>query len=228
MLLKILGMMMIKTNCIVKSALTALLLIAGTSVSAQSLIQISIIRTSLDSDTFNLLSGQLEGTVNSYETGVTGFNFSVDTSNDRIDFNYSFPNGYDYSFWTNWRDNVVAILNANTPASAGYRWEVSVNGAVSDESNPLANVSWLPNATLIGDRFIHSNVLGYIEAPNIDVNNGFWGYFHGLNGFEWAWAVNGFYFNASTQTWFYNFPGTNWFYEYAQGGGKWVYFRRQN
>lgn len=182
----------------------------------------------MEASVFSTISSQLETTVSSYATGVTGFNFSVATSANRIDFNYSFPNGYDYAFWTTWRDTVVANLNANTPASVGYRWEVSVNGAVSDASNPLANAAWLPDATLIGDDFIFSDALGYIEAPNLNVNNGFWGYFYGLNAFDWAWVVNGFYYNTSDQSWYYNNPGTNWFYRYSQTGGQWVYFRRQN
>lgn len=215
-------------NNLFKSTFTALLFVAATSLSAQSLIQISIIRTTLDSGTFNQLSGQLESTVNSYATGVTGFNFSVNTSADRIDFNYSFPDGYDYGFWTNWRDSVVATLNANTPASAGYRWEVSVDGVVSSDSNPLADLSWLPDATLIGDRFIYSDVLGFMAAQSLDLENGFWGYFFGLNGFEWAWVENGYYFNDSTQTWFYNLPGTNWFYEFAEEGGGWEYLTRED
>lgn len=211
------------------TTLAVLLLVVGTSLlSAQSLIQISIIRTTLDSSAFNQLSGQLENTVKSYATNITGFNFSVSTSADQIDFNYSFPDGYDYGFWTSWRDSVVAILNENTPPSAGYRWEVSVDGVVSDDSNPFADVSWLPDATLIGDRFIYSDVLGFLAAQDLDLENGFWGYFFGLNGFEWAWVKNGYYFNASTQTWFYNLPGSNWFYEFAEEGGGWKYLERED
>ena len=213
---------------LLKFIFTALLFVAGSSLPAQSVIQISIIRTSLNSNTFSQLSGQLENTVSSYATGVTGFNFSVSTSANRIDFNYSFPNGYDYGFWTTWRDSVVATLNSNTPPSAGYRWEVSVDGAVSEDSNPLSDVSWLPNATLIGDRFIYSNVLGYLGANNLDLENGFWAYFFDLNGFEWAWVNNGYYFNASTQTWFYHQPGTNWFYEYAGEDGGWEFLTRED
>jgi hypothetical protein len=217
-----------KMKELAKLFLGVLALFAGASLSAQSVIQISIIRTTLDSGSFTALSNQLESTVNQFETGVTGFNFSVATSADRIDFNYTFPNGYDYDFWRNWRDVVVANLNANTPDSAGYRWEVSVDGQVSDDTNPLAGASWLPDATLIGDQLIFSETFGYIAAPNLDAENGFWGYFYNVNGFEWAWVVNGFYFNASNKTWYFNAPGSNWFFEYSPGGGQWVFYRRQN
>lgn len=207
-----------------KSLLAAALFFIGASASAQSLIQISIIRTSLDSASFNALSTSLEGTVTNYATGVTGFTFSVGTSANRIDFNYSFPNGYDYPFWTNWRDNVVAILNANTPPSVGYRWEISVDGAVSNKSNPLANVSWLPDATLFGDEFVYADALGFIAAPSLDPDNGFWGYFFDVDEFEWAWIVNGYYYDSSNQTWYFNAPGSSWFYEFNAGGGQWRFF----
>lgn len=199
------------------------LLAAVSSLSAAT-ITISIVRTTMPGiqwDAFKQGLSSYEATVQSYSAAY-GINYAIESAGDSVDFVYSFPGGWDYGFWNTWQNEVVAILNANTPASLGFRWEVAVNGAISAANNPWNEVNWLPDVTVYDGQYLSTPSLGFFYAPGWAPEGNFWAYAYDLAGVDWFWVVDGYYWIANTGLWCWNIPGSRYFWVFDGVNSGWT------
>ncbi len=193
-----------------------LLALVGTTASGASLT-ISMIRTTMPASQWN----QFASATDTWEQTVAGyanefsFTYQVAADADSLDFIYTFAEGWDYAFYDLWRNQVLAILNNNTPASAGYKWDIQVDGSVDPESNPLRDLWWMVDPDIIDGDYINAEGLGFFWAPGWNTEGGYYAYL--FNALSW-WYVygNGYYFTEDGIV--FNVPGTDWVYRFDGTG----------
>ncbi len=171
---------------------------------------------------WNAFSQALDGfkaSVGAY-AGAYNFSYEVQSTGSSVDFIYTFSEGWDYDFYSMWRNEVVDVLNASTPPEAGYRWDVSVDGQVSSASNPWKNVSWI-NAAIEayadGSANLITDTHGWLWTSEWSTQGSFWGYSWSYGNLGWVWVYGGgIYYSYGADSWYYILPGWNVAWLYGQ------------
>lgn len=196
------------------------LVCVGTSAAATATLTVSMVRTTMPAsqwDAFSGSIGQWESTVASYGEGYD-FTYSIESDADSVDFIYTFSEGWDYFFYDMWRNEVLSILNSNLSASAGYEWDIQVEGSVDPESNPLRDLEWLVDANIFDGDFLSSAGLGHFWAPGWTQEGGYYAFF--FKTLSWWYVVgDGYYYTEDGFV--LHVPGTDWIYRFDGDDSGW-------
>ena len=197
---------------------TGLLLLAmATATASAATLTVSMVRTTMPASQWNAFTGATESWESTIQGYAEGYNFiySIESDADSLDFIYSFPEGWDYGFYNLWRNEVVAIMNSSLPASAGYKWDIRVDGSVDPDSNPLRDLWWMVDPDIIDGDYLRAEGLGFFWAPGWRPEGGYYAYL--FDALSW-WYVygNGYYFTEDGIV--FNVPGTDWIYRFDGTG----------